>query len=363
MTIKSLARSDESRVSPIKSVQSRQVWLTLVILALALWISSPFLTPIAWAAVLAIAEWPLFRYLLKRFPGRNRWAAAGCTLITGLLVVFPLSLVATSLATESSGAVAWIQKIQQQGLPQPPWLSAIPIVGDRLGEWWRTHAATPEAARDLLGSAPAGSLLSWARTIAGEVAKESGLFLVTLAALLSLLLSGAHIAEQSRIVSARMFGAFGVDFLDRMTDAVRRTVVGTVLVSVIEGAVIGVGYLVAGVPQPVLFVVATIVLALVPFGAWLVFGLAGLILMAQGHVLAGGLLIGFGAAVMTIGDNVIQPAVVGGAVELPFLLAFVGAFGGLATMGLVGLFIGPVIMVALLLIWREWTGDRVGESG
>lgn len=362
MTIDRGEPTVSSKASPVKSVQSHQIWLTLVVLVLALWIAIPFLTPIAWAAVLAIAEWPLYRYIVQRFPARSRWAAAACTLATGLLVVFPLSLVATSLVTESSGAIAWVQQVQQHGLSQPLWLDGVPVIGDRLAEWWRTHAATPEAARDLLGSAPAGSLLGWARTIAGEVAKESGLFMVTLVALLSLLLSGEHISAQSRIISARMFGAFGTDFLERMIEAVRRTVVGTVLVSVIEGAVIGIGYLVAGVPQPLLFVVATIVLALIPFGAWVVFGLAGLILMAQGHVLAGGLLMGFGAAVMTVGDNVIQPTVVGGAVELPFLLAFVGAFGGLAAMGLVGLFIGPVIMVALLLIWREWTGDPVGEN-
>jgi predicted PurR-regulated permease PerM len=116
---------------------------------------------------------------------------------------------------------------------------------------------------------------------------------------------------------------------------------------------------VAGVSQPLLFAVVTMILAFIPFGAWLAFALAGLILAAQGHLLAGVLLFGFGAAVMTVGDNFIQPAVIGGAVKLPFLLAFIGVFGGIATMGLVGLFIGPVVMVALLLIWREWTSAPI----
>jgi predicted PurR-regulated permease PerM len=354
-------RPGKTTPSAATSVRSHQTILTVVIVLLALWIASPFLTPIAWAAGLAIAEWPLFRYIVRHYPKHRRWAAAACTLATALLVVLPLSLVATSLATESSGAITWIQQVQQHGVPQPAWLGGIPLVGGRLAQWWGTHVATPEGARDLLGSAPAGSVIGWARTIAGEVAKESGLFLVTLVALASLLLGGEHIAAQTRRFSADLFGDFGIDFLDRLTDAVRRTVVGTVLVSVIEGAIIGAGYLVAGVPQPLLVAVMTIVLALIPFGAWLVFTLAGVILMAQGQVLAGGLLIGFGAAVMTIGDNFIQPVVIGGAVELPFLLAFVGAFGGLATMGLVGLFIGPVIMVALLLLWREWTKVEAGD--
>lgn len=344
--------------SPVRSVRSRQVWLTAVIAALALWIASPFLTPIAWAGVLAIAEWPFCRYITARYPRPRGLAALICTLATALLVVLPLSLIASSLVLESQNAIGWLAHVQQFGLKQPDWLGGVPIVGMRLSAWWQAHVATPQAARELLGSAPAGSMLGWARTIAGEVAKESGVFLVTLIALMSLLVSGEQIAEQSRATASRLFGAFGTDFLGRLTQAVRRTVVGTVLVSVVEGSLIGAGYIIAGVPQPLLFAVITIVLALVPFGAWLVFGLAGVILIAQDHVLAGGLLMGYSAVVMTIGDNVVQPSVIGGAVELPFLLAFVGAFGGLATMGLVGLFVGPVVMVALLLIWREWSAKR-----
>lgn len=343
--------------APGRLARSRQVWLTVIIAALALWIASPFLTPIAWAGVLAIAEWPLCRWISARYPRPRGLGAVVCTLATALLVVLPLSLIASSLVIESQNAIAWLAQVQQFGLKQPEWLGGIPVLGGRLSVWWNAHVATPQAARDLLGSAPAGSMLGWARAIAGEVAKESGVFLVTLVALLSLLISGEQIAAQSRATAARLFGTFGLDFLGRLTLAVRRTVVGTVLVSVIEGSLIGVGYIVAGVPQPLLFAVATIVLALVPFGAWLVFGVAGLVLIGQGHVLAGGLLVGYSIAVMTIGDNFVQPAVIGGSVELPFLLAFVGAFGGLAAMGLVGLFVGPVVMVALLLIWREWAAS------
>jgi predicted PurR-regulated permease PerM len=127
-----------------------------------------------------------------------------------------------------------------------------------------------------------------------------------------------------------------------------------VLVSVGEGAIIGVGYAVTSVPQPLLFATFTMVFALVPFGAWLAFGLASAILLLSGKLLLAGLLFGFGAIVMTIGDNVVQPSVIGSAVKLPFLMAILGAFGGLAEMGLVGLFVGPVVMAALLLVWRQW---------
>ena len=340
-------------------LRKRQIWLTVAIVLLAIWVAGPFVTPLAWAAVLAIAEWPLFKRAIERYPISRGLMATAFTVATGLFVVLPLSLVATSLAGESQAALDWLQNAQRAGVPEPAWLSGVPLFGEHLSEWWQANAGSSAAAKQFLGSMKAGSMLSWARAIAGEVARESGLFLVTLIMLVGMLARGAQITEQARLISARMFGTFGEDFLLRMTEAVRRTVAGTLLVSVIEGSMIGVGYAVAGVPQPLMFAVATILLALVPFGAWIAFGLAGLILIANGHILAGVLLIVFGATVMTIGDNVVQPAVIGGAVKLPFLLAFVGAFGGLAVMGLVGLFVGPVIMVALLLIWREWSSTML----
>ena len=349
--------------APVRDpIRTRQIWLTVVVVALALWIAEPFVGPIAWAAVLAIAEWKLFRRACQRFPDRRGLLALGFTIATAAVIILPLSIIATSIVAESQNAAQWVIQAQREGIPTPAWLPHIPLVGERVAGWWQSHVGTGPAAQRFLGAINAGSAFAWARTVAGEVARESGLFAVTLIALTTLLARGQEIADYARSIAGRMFGAFGEDFVVRLADATRQTVAGTLLVSVAEGSLIGIGYAVAGVPQPVLFAVATIVLALVPFGAWVAFGLAGLILIAQSHIVAGVLIIAFGVTVMTIGDNFVQPMVVGGAVELPFFMALVGAFGGLAEMGLVGLFIGPVIMVALLLIWREWAkiADRHG---
>jgi predicted PurR-regulated permease PerM len=336
------------------AIRSRQLYLTLIIFLLAGWIALEFLTPLAWAAVIAIAEWPLYQRAVTRFPNRLTFVATGFAFATALLVILPLSLAAVTLAQESDVALKWLTHAQQAGISAPAWLPAIPLVGARLSAQWQQHVGSPQAANALLGSLSATSILGWTRSIGGEVARESALFLITLLALTSLLSRGRHIADQAQTVAMRMFGAFGGVFLERMTGAVRATVNGTVLVSVGEGAIIGVGYAVAGVPQPLLFATFTIVFALVPFGAWLAFGLASAILLVTGKLLIGGLLFGFGAIVMTIGDNVVQPSVIGSAVKLPFLMAIIGAFGGLAEMGLVGLFVGPVVMAALLLVWRQW---------
>lgn len=335
-------------------------------MVLAIWVSLPFLTPIAWAAILAIVEWPLYERALRRWPNHPALLALAFTLATGLLVVLPLSIAAVSLAQESQTAIAWLQHAQQFGAPPPRWLDGLPLVGSHLTEWWQAHVATPERANELLGSVSAGSALGWTRSIASEVATDSALFLITLVILATFLARGQKIAAQSLVLAKRMFGVFGEDFEHRLIAAVRSTVIGTVFVSFIEGTIIGIAYVVAGVPQALLFATFTILLALVPFGAWAAFGLASLILIGSGDALAGILLFVFSATVMTIGDNVVQPVVVGRAVELPVIMALIGAFGGLATLGLVGLFIGPVIMAGLLLVCQEWLmtdEERAKKSG
>jgi predicted PurR-regulated permease PerM len=132
-----------------------------------------------------------------------------------------------------------------------------------------------------------------------------------------------------------------------------------VVVAVVEGTLIGVGYVLAGVPEPFLFALLTMAFAMLPLGAWVAFTAAALLLLAEGgSFLAAAGVFGFGAAVMIIGDSFIWPKLVGGAARLPFLLALIGIFGGLQAFGLIGLFAGPVIMAVLLTVWREWLIQR-----
>lgn len=332
----------------------RQIVLTVLILALAFWVARTFLRPLTWAAVLAIAEWPLYCRALARLPGRPITLAVAFAMSTALFILIPLSIAAAALVQESQVAIAWFRHVQQTGIAMPPWLPDLPLVGRRAGALWQQHIANPRMGDDLLGLLNTGSVLDWTQAIGLEIVRKSATVVITAVALAGLLWHGHTLTAQGRRIAVRMFGSFGGDFLARLAEAVRATVTGTILVSFVEGAIIGVGYAALGVPQPTLFAAFTIMLALIPFGAWAAFGLASLILIAGGEAGRGALLFVLGATVMTVGDNVVQPAVIGRAVKLPFLLAMVGAFGGLAQMGLVGLFLGPVVMAALLLIWRQW---------
>lgn len=336
------------------AVLSRQRWLTFGILALAIYIARSFLAPVAWAAVLAVSMWPLYVRVAARAPGRRGLIAALFVLATAVLVMLPIGIAAAAAVGESQGALQWVSGVQRTGLAAPAWLPSIPVVGGRALAFWQKNIGSPQGAAGLLGGINAGAVLGYTRTVGGQVAQGTMLFLITLLALFGMLVRGERLASQAHAVSRRALGRFGERFTERLAGAVRGTVTGTVLVAVGEGTLIGIGYWVAGVPRPLLFAIFTIFVAMLPFGAWFAFSLATIILVVGGHLLAAALLFGFSIVVMFVGDNVVQPAIIGSSVRLPFIFALLGTFGGLETFGLVGLFLGPAIMSALLLAWSEW---------
>jgi predicted PurR-regulated permease PerM len=147
------------------AVRKRQKLLFGIIVLVAAWFASAFLQPLAWAVVLAIAEWPLYRRALARAPKHPALVASGFAFATALIVLVPLSLAGVSLAQESQTAIEWLKQVQASGIPTPRWLAGIPLVGARLESYWHDHLGTPQAANLLLGSLSAGSILSWTKSI------------------------------------------------------------------------------------------------------------------------------------------------------------------------------------------------------
>ncbi len=125
-----------------------------------------------------------------------------------------------------------------------------------------------------------------------------------------------------------------------------------------EGVLLGVVYAVAGVPDPTVFGAFTAVAAMVPFAAGLSFGAAALLLAAQGALVWALVVLVTGMAVTFTADHFVRPVLIGGATRLPFLWVLLGILGGVEAWGLLGLFLGPAIMAALILLWREWTQEE-----
>jgi predicted PurR-regulated permease PerM len=325
--------------------------LAIAVALLAVWMLWHFLPALAWAAVLAIATWPLRERLVRA--GAEPWLVATVmtTLVTLALLV-PFALLGFQIAREAGVIVHAVRGWRDSGLPTPDWIAELPWVGAYAAAWWQDHLADPEAAKELLGRAESLGILHWTR-LGSQLAGRIAILFFTLLALFFLYRDGLQLIEQSKTLANRWFGPrvrrIGADAVH----AVRATVNGLVLVGFAEGAVLGLAYVAAGLPHPVLFGFVTGVLATVPFGAPLVFVIASLTLLAQSHVTAAILIFLFGWVVVFVADHFIRPILIGSVAKIPFLWVLLGIFGGLETFGLVGVFLGPAIISVLLAIWRD----------
>lgn len=326
----------------------------ILLLMLAVWMLRSYLVALGWAAIIAVSIWPVYGRVRSRLGTSGIAAPLLATCALAVILIFPIALVLTEIGREGQFVMQWISGAEENGVPVPEWVQNLPLVGLRLDAWWQGHLSQPQAAKQLLSGLNAETITTWSRTLGGALASRLLLTLITFMALFLLLREGDWIGDRVLRLADRWLGTPGERLAEKMAVAVRGTVNGTILVALGEGVLIGIGFMVAQVPHALLFTILTIAFAMLPLGAWFAFGAAAIMLIISGGSLAAAAAVfGWGAAVMLAGDNVIQPALIGGAARLPFLWALVGILGGLETFGLIGLFLGPVIMAALLTIWRK----------
>jgi predicted PurR-regulated permease PerM len=340
--------------------QAAKAVLALLLTLLGIWTLHRYLPALIWAAILAIAVWPLYQRAVRRWPpGRhNILLPSVFTAALGLMFIIPLVLVAVQAGREVHGVYETIDKARTDGMPPPEWLSHLPIGAEQATNWWKENLESADSATALLQRARQSEFVSNGGQLGGEIAHRIVLFGFTLLTLFFLFRDGDRLTEQMLHASARGFGPAGERVGRQIIASVHGTVDGLVLVGLGEGFILGVGYLLTGVPHPTLFGLFTAIAAMVPFGAPLVFGIAALILLMQGSVVSAIVVGVLGMVVTFVADHFVRPTLIGSATRLPFLWVLLGILGGVETWGLLGLFLGPAIMAALMLLWREWTGRR-----
>ena len=331
---------------------------------IGLWILRDFLPALAWAVVLSIALWPTYQRLLRILPvnGGRVVAPLILTLAVGIVFLAPLVLLGIAIAQETHFVIRLVVAARHNGLAVPDWIGQLPIVGPSIADWWRTNLADPIMADALFGRLNPRMVAESAREYGGEVARRMVIFLFTLLTLFFLFRDGGSLAEKLRALSDRVIGVRGQRIGRHMVAAVHGTVNGLVLVGLAEGVILGFVYVAVGLPYPASVAGMTGILAVIPFGAPLIYSLAALYLLSIGKTLGAIVIFTAGSVVVFVADHFIRPVLIGGAARLPFLWVLFGLLGGLETLGFIGLFLGPAIMAALIALWRDWTGSPEPEE-
>ncbi len=330
--------------------------MALFFVLLGLWTLKTFLPALAWAAIFAVALWPLYQRAHRaRAGGRHEvLLPLGFTLAVTLVFVLPLVFLGAELAQEAHGISQWAQSAHENGIPVPQQVQALPWAGPRLAALWQSHLSHPHPAAGVLERLRQPGVMTEGRAVGASLLRRLTLFGFTLLTLFVLLKEGDAVAAQLRTASRRAFGDTGERIGGQIVASIHGTVTGLVLVGLAEGVVLGVAYAIAGVPHPVLLGAISAVVAILPFGATAAAAVAALLLAATGGLIAALVLFAFGTALAFGTDHFVRPVLIGGATKLPFLWVLLGILGGLEVWGLLGLFLGPAIMAALMLLWRDW---------
>lgn len=331
------------------------IGLTIAIVALTLFIIHRFLPSLAWAAIIAISTYPLYRRWRRVFGEQKNLSAALFTAILTLILILPVSWLISVLVKELQLFINYLQVINREGGQAPTFIRDIPMVGTELVNYWDLHIGHPGNLKFILSN------LHLSLTPTSYYIKQVGLNLAhrsfqlgfTLLCLFFFYRDGDKLFQQINYIGEFCLGQRWFRYSDRLPSALRSTVNGTIVVGIGVGVLMGLCYGLVGFPGPTLMGFITAFAAMIPFVVPIVFAAAALILLFSGSMISAIIVVVWGTIVMFVADHFIKPALIGGAIQLPFLAVLFGILGGVETLGLLGLFVGPIIMVLFITLWYE----------
>lgn len=333
---------------------ARYVLIGLLVI-LGAWMLRVFLPALCWAMVLSIGTSSLYDRWLAKFRGKRRhiWAALTFTIIVGTVLIAPLIFGGIVAVRE---AISLTRELWKDGPPDlPQWLLHLPLAGDWIHKVWVENVSHGAAATDTVHTKP--EVYEWTRLVGVQLLRRLSTLVFTLLTLYFVYLNRDALRTDVPQVSRGLFGPSVEGLLTRGAEAIRATVNGIVLVAVAEGAIMTGVYAVAGAPHPILFGAVTGVLAMVPFAAPAAFGTVALVLGSHGAVSAAVGVVVAGSVVLFVADHFVRPIIIGEGAKLPFLWVLLGILGGIESFGLVGIFLGPALMAALVSLWRSWVTE------
>ena len=347
--------------SKLSGKQIVSIVFTCLILLGAFAVLRPFLLAIIWAAIIAIASWPLYLWIEARCGGRRATASVLTTALICLLLVGPMVLLIVFVTHDVVAVATYLVKVDSNGAPAPDWLGNLPLIGSYLLERWNLYLAEPNQLSTIIRSTMS-TKVDVLRTAAqffviGLTGRVVTLFFA-LWVLYFFYRDGPQLIERIGTIGNRWLGKRWSEYVIHVPNALRAAVNGLVIVGFAEAIILSSLLSITGVPSSVLLGTVLAIVAFIPGAAPLLLAVIGIGLGIGGSTVTGVIVFVIGLLIVLIVDYTIRPLLIKGGTSLPFLAILFGIFGGVISMGVVGLVIGPVILVLLMVFFREATSNE-----
>ncbi len=330
-----------------------RVGLGLALAAGSYLVLQPFLLPMAWAALIALMTWPLYRYA-RRLTRRPALTAGVFTLVVFLTVGVPLTIFLANLGSEATRLVLGVQEWLKAGAQLPAWVTDRPWLMQWVGELEHVNVLDPAVIAGWVQSY-GGLVSSHLVDLAGGVARNVLSVTITLIALFCFYLDGERLVSHVRRMAPVLLPYASEGFVERVGASIRAVVFGLLGTALVQGTLAGIGFAVAGVGVPVALGALTALASFLPVGTVLVWIPAAIWLALSGERVAAIGLALWGGLVVSTADNWLRPLLISGTTQIPFLLVFFGVLGGLSAFGVLGLFLGPVLLSVSFTLLAEFT--------
>jgi predicted PurR-regulated permease PerM len=333
----------------------------LVLIVASLYVLRPFLAALVWATTVVVSTWPLFRRLEARFQ-RRAPAVTVMTLAMLLLLIVPLWAAVATVVGSVDEVTAIAQRLATGGLPPPPaWIAGVPLVGARLAAAWaRVSSSGPGGlATQIAPYAAAATAFVLGRLGSLGGALLQFLLVVVLSAILYT--NGETAARGARQFGLRLAGERGESSVVLAGQAIRGVALGVAVTAIVQTALGSIGLFVAGVPFAALLSAVMLVLCIAQLGPALALLPAVGWMYWRGDATWGTMLLVWSLLVSVL-DNFLRPVLIKRGADLPLLLIFAGVIGGLIGFGLVGIFVGPVVLAVSYTLLEAWVEEGLGPA-
>jgi predicted PurR-regulated permease PerM len=331
--------------------------VTTVVLGIALYyIVAPFMRPLLWALFIAFLVHPLHVRLSRRLRNRPHLSALLLTLSTFVVIIGPLTALSATFAAQVGDLLQFAQQtVADQTKSNVFNLTNVPWVRDGLGWLDETFGISLASVQGWLVQS-SRELLQWFASMGGKV--FIGAIGTVVNFLLMLFLLFFFIRDGAEMISTHKQKLF-----DHLGAVTRAMVYGTGMTAIIQGALVGVSFVIVGLPSPVVFGVVAALVALLPVGgSALVWAPAAIVLAIQGRWGAALFMLIWGALLVSLVDNFVRPMLVSGRAQVGTLTVFIGVLGGLSAFGGIGLFLGPVVLALIIALIRFMLEIRRAEK-